>query len=405
MEFIFTFVISTLIYFEYKLYKTFLNPFIIISGIYLLMIPFNNFFGVRLLDFYKVDSDSIVYILYFLIIIFLISIFFRLFKKKDANSYTYNIQNYEHNITKTYSKFILLLFCIGVLAKYISLFQSINMYGIENIKGKSFGIFAHIGSLSTILLPYILILYLDNKKKAHYLILIILVFFNLFLFGGKYNIFISFIHMIIFYGIIRNINIRKTLKYVLLTVFVGVLVFIGIYAVKPLITLGYFDKNLFIVSLEFSVKHFFSYLFGPLISTNYFFHNNIDSIQGISIMFTVPINIVKAIFSTGDYIYPAYTFPVPISDILNTNVGGLFAESVYNSGFLVATIYITVFFSIVYYFYNNAMSAGGNIALVAYMLSVISMMFFGNFLTLSGIVLNFIYLYVIEIILKKKIVF
>lgn len=181
--------------------------------------------------------------------------------------------------------------------------------------------------------------------------------------------------MIIFYGIIRNINIRKTLKYVLLTVFVGVLVFIGIYAVKPLITLGYFDKNLFIVSLEFSVKHFFSYLFGPLISTNYFFHNNIDSIQGISIMFTVPINIVKAIFSTGDYIYPAYTFPVPISDILNTNVGGLFAESVYNSGFLVATIYITVFFSIVYYFYNNAMSAGGNIALVAYMLSVISMMF------------------------------
>ncbi|WP_143766869.1 O-antigen polymerase [Paenibacillus odorifer] len=369
------------------------------------MIPFNNFFGVRLLDFYKVDSDSIVYILYFLIIIFLISIFFRLFKKKDANSYTYNIQNYEHNITKTYSKFILLLFCIGVLAKYISLFQSINMYGIENIKGKSFGIFAHIGSLSTILLPYTLILYLDNKKKAHYLILIILVFFNLFLFGGKYNIFISFIHMIIFYGIIRNINIRKTLKYVLLTVFVGVLVFIGIYAVKPLITLGYFDKNLFIVSLEFSVKHFFSYLFGPLISTNYFFHNNIDSIQGISIMFTVPINIVKAIFSTGDYIYPAYTFPVPISDILNTNVGGLFAESVYNSGFLVATIYITVFFSIVYYFYNNAMSAGGNIALVAYMLSVISMMFFGNFLTLSGIVLNFIYLYVIEIILKKKIVF
>ncbi len=404
MEFIFAFIIIVLILFEYKLYKTFINPFTIIALIYCILIPFNNFIGADLLQFDKVNDNSIFYILYFLIIIFIVSLIF--YPLINDNRFTKQLQNnygnYEKMIVVNKRKFILCLFIIGFIAKYISLLQCIQAYGINNIKGKSSGIFAHIGGLSVILLPYILLIYVNNKRKVYYLIMILLVFLNLLMFGGKYGIIIAFAHMIIFYAMMRNINIKKTLKYGLLMAGIAIFIFIGIYAIKPIIINGYFSKDEFLISMEFSIRHFFSYLLGPLVASNYYFNN--FSREGIIILFTVLINIVKALIGSKDYINPVNKNFVSIAYNKVTNVGGLFSECVYNSGFLISTIYIAFFFSLVYYFYLNARYKGKKISICAYMLSVVLMMFFSNFLTVSGVVLNLIYLYIIEIVLSKKII-
>ncbi|SUY45818.1 Uncharacterised protein [Clostridium putrefaciens] len=400
VEVLFLIVICILIRMEYKVYNTFLNPFILISSVYSLLILVNNTIAVRL-GFYEIDNSSIMYIMCFLIIIFLVSMFFNKVIYKKNVVVKDEIKQYGDNIVNKDFE-ILIVFLIGLIAKCISLIQCIQVYGINNIKGKEFGIFAHIGSLAIVLVPYILFLFLKNKNKFYYIIIIMVLYINLFLFGGKYTIFITTMYILIFNGIMNDISIKKSLKYFGIFGLGGILSFVGIYALKPIILLGKYDKGEFLESVGFSVKHFAMYLLSPLISTNYYFNNRIDMGEGIMIMFTVPINIIKALFRTGKYINPVITENVPISNYQDTNVGGIFAESVYESGFLVATIYIIVIFCIIYYFYNSSKYKAKNVALTAYMLSVVTMLFFGNFFTVSGIFLNFILLYVVEVILRNK---
>ncbi|MEH7115524.1 O-antigen polymerase, partial [Neobacillus niacini] len=277
----------------------------------------------------------------------------------------------------------------------------IEIYGFSNLKGKSFGIFAHLGEISVILSPFILIIYLQNKKGYHYLLSIILVFINLFLFGGKYGIFIALVHVIVFYSICYNISIRKTFIFGILTVLIGLIVFILVYAVKPFLFQGNFSTSSFIDSINFAVKHFLYYLLSPLIATNYYFSNGTNLVEGIQIMFTVPINIIKAIFQTGGYIDPInYNF-VKVSSDLRTNVGGLFSESVFRSNLVIASIYVGIFFCIVYFFYIKTRYQGEFLSITSLLLAIVSLLFFTNFLTVSGVVLPLIFLAIFEFILKR----
>lgn len=399
MEILFLIIMCILIKIEYKVYNTFLNPFILIASVYSVLILFNNTIAVKL-GFYEINNSSILYIMYFLIIIFLVGLLFHKIMQKKITT-KHDIKEYGENIVNKGFE-IIILFSIGLIAKYISLIQCIQIYGINNIKGKGFGIFDHIGSLAIILAPYILFLYLKNKKKIYYLIIIIALYISLFLFGGKYSIFITTMYILIFNGVMNDISIKKSLRYFGMFIFVGIFNFIGIYALKPIILLGRYDKVEFLQSVKFSLEHFAMYLLSPLISTNYYFNNRMDIGEGIRIMFTVPINIVKALFRSGKYINPIITETVPISSYQRTNVGGIFSEAVYDSGFLVATIYIIVIFCIIYHFYSTSKYEAKNVALTSYMLSVVTMLFFCNFFTVSGIFLNFILLYVMEVILRKE---
>ena len=81
MEIIFTIIIGMLIFADIRLYKTFFTPFALLSTVYLVLILLNNYVAVNL-GFFKIESISIAYILYFLILIYFISvIFYFLFKK------------------------------------------------------------------------------------------------------------------------------------------------------------------------------------------------------------------------------------------------------------------------------------------------------------------------------------
>lgn len=400
MELIFIIIIGLLIIFENRLYRTFFTPFSIISIIHLILILLNNYVGVKF-GFYKIDYISIAYIMWFLILIFLISIIFYFLIIKKKVSIERNIEFYIQNVLRK-KNIIVILFIIGIVAKYISLLQAISMHGFSNIKGGATGIFAHIGNLGLVMTPYLLILYKNNKKKLTYLLLIVLMYINLFIFGGKYGIIIAIMHLIIVYAITNNVRTFIAIRLGLSTIVIGVLIFIIIYAINPIISNGYFDKTSFLVGIHFSIRHFLFYLLSPIIATNYYFNN--PGTGGLQVLFTVPINICKAIYAPRNYINPINQDFVPISNIHYTNVGGLFAETVYQTNFLIASIYISLFFCFVYYYFNISRYRGSMISFSSLLLAIVSMMFFSNFLTVSGVVLQIILLWFIETIFSKKIV-
>ena len=400
MEIIFTIIIGMLIFADIRLYKTFFTPFALLSTVYLVLILLNNHVAVNL-GFFKIESISIAYILYFLILIYFISVIFYFLFKKNKLIPEHNAQKYIKNVVFNYKKVILFVFLIGLAAKYLSLFQVISIYGFGNIKGKAFGLFAHIGILGLVLTPYLLIFYLQNKK-IKYLVLILMMYINLLLFGGKYGIIIAIIHSITLYSMLYNINIKKTIKVGLLMIMIGISIFVIIYAVMPSITDNNFNNAIFVERLMFSLRHFLFYLVSPIVATNYYFMNSGSG--SLETLLTVPINIVKAIFSAGDYVNPVNTIFVPVHSYYTTNVSGLFAETVYESNFIIASLYIALFFIFVYIIFNMSRYRGKLISLSALLLSVVIMMFFGNFLTVSGVVLQIIFLFIVELIIMKKIV-
>lgn len=395
MELIFVFIIGMLIFADYRLYKTFFTPFSVIASIYLALIFLTNLAAVHL-DFFKVNDQSILFIMYFLILIYLVSvIFYFLFRKNEftprENAHEYIIYN-----IIAHKKTILTVFMIGLAAKYISLVQSLALYGFGHIKGKAFGVFAHIGDFGFVLTPFLLIMYF-HEKKVRYLVLILMMYMNLVLFGGKYEIMIAILHLVILYAQLYDINIRKTLKVGLITVLIGITIFVMIYAVLPSIK----NKGLSLELFLFSLQHFLYYLISPIIATNYYFaHTGAGSPE---ILFTVPINILKAVTSSGNYVNPINELFIPIHKFYETNVGGLFAETMFQSNLVMATIYITGFFIIVYYFFNIARYRGKMESLGALLLAVVTMMFFSNFLTVSGIILPILFLFGAELILSKDI--
>lgn len=387
---------------QYKMFKTFLNPYALISFVYLFLIIINNYIAVNLYGFYKVEDITILYLLFFLFIVFLIGILFYIFSKKSG---TIRLDTREYKLLISNRKrLILVLFYIGLIAKYVSLFQTIRTYGLDNLKGNAYGIFAHIGSFATILLPFVLIIYLQNKWKLYHLFGFILVLTNILIFGGKYVILITMVHIIVFYALINKVPTKKIIKYGFLIVLLSFSVFIVNYVIRPIFEMGYYNNNIIAGNLKFAFKHFFYYLLSPVIAMNDYFVNILDSSQGIPILFTVPINIFKAIFRLGNYIMPIYSETVPISYDLGTNVAGLFSEAVHTGGWVIAIVYVSSFFSFVYYFYLKMLNYSRNISLVSYLLGVVMFLFFCNFITVSGVFLNIIYLTFIEIMLRKKIV-
>lgn len=397
MLLIFVLVVSLLIVFDYKLYKTYITPFTIIVFMYSITIVITNLIGYKVLNINKVWDKSIIFTLYFLILIFIVSLISNFIAKRKYGEKIVEF-NYEEDFIYRNTKIIFVLFIIGLVSKYISLIQCIQIYGLAATKGKAFGIFAHIGGLSLITSPFLFLYFMQNKYRVLCFVLLVFLYINLFLFGGKYGIFITSIHGVILYFMITDIKWKKIVVYGVLLLVFSVVVFMVVYAIKPMIYIKSASFVVFYKYVQVSIKKFLFYFLVPLSASNHYFFSGVE--YNIQLMFTVPINIFKAITGNKDYINPIYT-PISISSIGNvkTNVGGLFAESVYNSDILIASVYIVVFFLVVYYFYIQAKYNSKKLLSATYLLSVVSMMFFANFLTVSVVVLNFIYLYILETVL------
>lgn len=402
MLFLFSICTGFLIFLDKIQYKSIITPFNVLAIVYLVLINLNNLFIHNLFDFYLVTDRTMIILFSFLLLIFGVSSLTRLFfkvKKKDFDKSDYV------NLIEKKRGIILLFFYVGLISRYVALIQTISRYGIENIKGNAFGIFAHIGSLSIILLPAVLIIFINNKQKIYHFIGIMLVFINMFIYGGKYILLINLSYVLFTYFFIYGLKRSTVFKLLLFLLLFTIIVFFFTYVVRPMLDLGYFDEDFFKYNISFATEHFFYYLLSPVIAMNDFFFMNINYTDGLLVVFTVPVNIVKAIFRMGNYVSPILTFTVPISYKYGTNVAGIFAETVRNIGFISTYLYIFILFLIIYIFYMFTLKKNKYVFMTSYLLATTIFLFFGNFFTVSGIILNLIYIFCFEFLLNKKVIF
>ena len=121
---------------------------------------------------------------------------------------------------------------------------------------------------------------------------------------------------------------------------------------------------------------------------------------GLEIAFTVPINIVKALLRTGEYVNPIYPSIFTIGINKTTNVAGLFGESIYCLGKFGGILYLVVLFFITYLLFIQFKIYGRYKLCMSYLFAVLLFSFFCNFFTVSGVVLPLLFLFAFESIIQ-----
>ena len=385
MLIIFDVIVLLMIKMDVKRYKSFFTPFSIISTIYLILINADNLLVSHIYKYDRVNSYSLSILLLIFTILFCVSYLFSSLFVASTGKYHFSCENRLNNNT------IKFLYYVGLLSYFISLALCIQRFGIKNIKGNAFGIFAHLSSLSFIFAPLLIKASKSVKSKIFTLVSIVAMFAIAFMFGGKYLICINAIYIGLFLLTSNKYKFKKLLKLAFIILICGLIVFIIIYCLIPLLR---HEVNNFNDTFSFAVEHFFYYLLSPIIGNNYALSHLCP--DGVEKVFTVPLNILKAAFRLADYVNPIYPFIFKYSSTGNTNVAGLLGESVYCLGLFFGIVYIVFCFCLIYAIYLSFRINGRYKITTNYLLAVLSFSFFGNFFTLSGIILPLIFMFVFE---------
>ncbi|MBW4084530.1 DUF6337 family protein [Paenibacillus sp. S150] len=401
MLLIFMIVLYGLVYIEYRIYKTFITPFCVIGGVYLAFVPINNLIGIRFGN-HLISNRTIILFLIYLTILFFSGFLFRtiqrIFHRKEQERIKDLNEIYSEKILGK-ENLIFIIFIFGVLSYAVSLFQVISVYGINDTKAHSFGIFAHIGFLAKAMIPFIFFFYTKTKKKK-YLVSIIIFFCILIIFQGKYNILITLLSFIMFSLMLKiKINYLKIIYLIIGLFFLAIFAFILIYAVIPNMIIGNYNFSAMESSIQFSIRHFFHYLFSPFITANTFFFNpTIGGMQqGIKAILNPFDTLYQQLSGNKDFFAPIIAlWPEVAVDGATANIGGIFSEAVLNIGYLLAGIYIYLLGIFIYFSYFIFYNYRKNVASTAYLLSLISFSFFSNFFSLFSIFEVYIYILMIE---------
>ena len=383
------------IYIEYRRYKIAATPLIILSGIYVMFIPIINTVGVYL-GFYKLEDKTILCFTIYILLIFLSGQFVNLgYKNKkymNIELWTSDFNNMERTMWRIY--------LVGLTGYVISLIQVINKYGIDNTKSNAFGIFAHIGFISRCLFPLILY-YAAKKRKIRYFIAIAINILAMIAFKGKYHLYIAVAGFVVLFLITkRDINILKLAKIVVAVFLAAIFLFVSVYTIIPNFLAGDTSFNSMFLGIQFSIRHFFHYIFCPFIAANEYFDK--PCAMGIENGLRIVLNPFDRLFQwsmgNGDYYDPAIKW-WPVIDIYgNTgNVGGIFAETVYNIGYLGTTIYIIVISIIVYHFLNKALFFGKRRITAIYLVGMLMVCFFCNYFSLLPNLECFLICYLVDV--------
>lgn len=389
--FLFDFVVSILLFIDYKLiYKRF-SPVFIISAIYILLINVNNLFAHYVYKYYLISNDTLLVLFLYFFLIFAISIFYGICSNGIRN------KKYAPIYKRKSVRFINVLFLVGLCAYFLSLVRNISLYGFGNIKGRNDGLLGHISSFSSIFLPIFFISMKKRHKIVAYSSLIMQVGIS-FLFGGKYVIFLNLIYFIVFITLFYHKSNKILTRGIIFGIF-GILSFILIYAIIPNIV-GNTSSNNLLNDILFSVEHFFYYLLSPIIANNHSLNNVLPN--STNIPFTVFINIFKALNGEGNYVFPVLNFDFEYKLNSFTNVSGLFGELHYTLGSFKSIIYIFVLFNIIYIFYITTILNNRYMLTTSYFLAIMSFSFFSNFFTVSGVILPLLFLFVFETIFQLR---
>lgn len=267
-----------------------------------------------------------------------------------------------------YSKKIYYISLITILSLSILQLLTGIKYGFLSIKGKHYGIFAHLYNLtSTFYLAY----FLEFLNKKTFIKGIVIIFFSfLCVLGSKLEAFIIFIPLFIYYY-------EKRKKNVLLLVCLFVFS-MGVFYISYFIRF-HIKEGFSIAEFHQIIKEYYKiYLFSPLIIGSKFLSEPINP-NGINVTFSYLINSFNFLFEKN-FVSPVLKFHVIAG--IRSNVGGMIAEVFYNLGIAIGWIYIIVI-GFLSYFVQELYKENENwICLYYYMKGILILCFFNNVFSL-----------------------
>ena len=396
-------MLGAIVLFEYRNYKIVATPAVILGGVYFLFVPLINTVGVKL-GFLKVTNTTMLWFTLFVFVLFVFGMPFsvyynRCISKEGGERYDL----YEKLDQK--KSLIWWIYLFSLVCYVISLLQVISRYGINNTKSNAFGPFAHVGFLSRCLLPFI-ILYFLRTKKLKYLFAVLVNLVALVMFRGKYHLFIPIAGFIVLFLITKkNINIKKIILAVIGALLAGALLFISVYTVIPNLLAGETSWDVMSAGMQFSLKHFFHYLFCPFICSNAYFANPVYRTleEGLRTNFNAIDVLREQFLGNRAFFGPEITFWAKVDEAgTTTNVGGLFSESVLNIGFVLSFLYVAVIGVVVYYFTIKCLLRGRRIVTAMCLAGTMMMSFFCNYFSLLPNIECLVYGYLFDVFLMDS---
>lgn len=377
-----------LVVYGVKSYQKQMTPLAVCSMVNLFLININNLLLSKIYSFYRVNDEVLFVLFLFNVVTFLVDLFFaKIYRSSKKMDYSYSIKFKSFQICA-------LLFFVGVLAYSINFYRMFSLYG-TGVKGKNNGILGHLSSFAFILGPVVLDLALKTRNKYRIFYSVFLYIVSLiisFLFGGKYVIFINITYFVLYFLLKREskFKLKKLVKIVLLLSGFSLIVFIFIYYVVPRF-IGQYDS-----SLEFAIEHMFYYLLSPIIANNYcVMHMN----EGNALFpFAVLINIIRAIVGNSNYVNPINPFIFYYSNRGTTNVAGMIGELIYDIGLWEGLVYFTSFIIFVNILYYKYRTKNKFYLSMCYSTAILVFSFFGNFMSVSGVVFPLILAFVLDIL-------
>ena len=402
----FIIVLMGLLGIEYKYYKTCITPFFIIGVIYLISVPVINVLGSRV-GYNSITLQTIYMFLLFLLVIFIGDLFFKL-KLRGSKKGKVSVAD----IYIKRQKVIWYVFVFMLAGYILSFLQAMQRYGISDIKGKSSGVFGHMGIFCIAISPLIVLLYI-NTKKIKYLLSLCLLYILMVIFGGKTYIFISLVSGTLLILDQKKVKFREILKIGILLAVIAIIIFLSIYTVIPILRSGNFAWKNIKDSVVESLQHVFYYFSAPFLCSNtYFCMPGAEGLeQGLRVLFAPFVSIYEAFLGSQNYpdiIMSEWATIAKEAHRTTSNVGGLFSEAVYRVGLPGALIYvfgISGYVSFMYYLKRKGNYYHGSAALA---IALIGLCFFCNYFTLLVVLEMIVYLFLMELVIlildKKKIV-
>lgn len=379
---LFDLIVALIMILEYRRTQMFVTPIITLGGIHIFLVTLINTIG---LSFgFQIVSDKTILLFLMFICVMAFSGYFALdIRHVKPNAYVGS--DVIENKLLRYEKIIFIIYLISLVSYIYNLFQVIRIYGIDNTKGHEFGIFAHIGMFSKILFP-IIIFYFFKQKKLKYLIPLIVNILGLFIFKGKYQIFIPIVScVIVLLFLKRNIKIKTVLITILISFILAILIFAAVYIIIPDLMNNSLNMSSLKAGIIFSVQHFFQYIFDPFICSNVFFENPAYNgyYNGFRYIFNPLDSLIQLITGSQDYYNPIINLWVIIdSRGIMGNVGGIFSESVLNIGYIFALLYIMFMTLYVYLIFGKTYCTGKYFLTTVFSLTLFSLSFFCDFFIL-----------------------
>lgn len=397
---IFIIFVGMMLFFEYRLNEKRITPLFLLGGMYFLGVIIANTIGV-MFNYDSVLEYSMFYDTIFIFIIFIVGILMLIINRNEI-THNVNIENEHIRINVLY---VIYLFCC--LAYLFDFINCINGFGILEIKGKSSGIYGHLGLAAISISPVFFSLWV-KKRMLKYIVPVIIILLITIFFAKYYASVLIVVTMIYMYDY-REIALTRIMKLIMVMGCIAVILFSIIYDIVPTYMLSEFNVENISNAMPEAMEHLLYYYISPFIAQNTYFIKGdaADPLSAIAVLFS-PINTIIE-FISGDHKYVNIIMAdwASIGTATHktiTNVGGIFSEVVYWVGDYAAYLFIFCLASIIYWFYYQRVYKGIFKLTSSFFMGIWLLCFFCNYFTLFTIFEMLIISFLIDVLFLNRVI-